>query len=240
VTHTHTHTHTGCAFVTYFARQSAVDAIAALHEKRILQGVCTGIRTHTHTHTHTRTRTHTHTHTHTHSTQLTRTHIAQMAHPMQVKTADSEQRQEERKLFVGMISKMFSEEHVRSLFAQYGPIEEVTILRNNDGTSKGCAFVRFSARSQAQDAIYALNGRMTLDGARLPMVVKFADTGSCMPYTHARTQFLSHTHAHTHTRTHTHTHTHTLSLSLSLSFSLTHTHAHDREAEATAQARPHG
>lgn len=44
---------------------------------------------------------------------------------------------EERKLFVGMLSKKFTENDVRSMFAPYGVIEECTVLREQNGISRG-------------------------------------------------------------------------------------------------------
>lgn len=83
---------------------------------------------------------------------------------------------EDRKLFVGMLSKQQSEEDVRQLFQVYGSIEECTILRNPDGQSKGCAFVKYSTHGEAQTAINALHGSQTMPGASSSLVVKFADT----------------------------------------------------------------
>ncbi|CAN7937300.1 unnamed protein product [Ixodes hexagonus] len=99
-----------------------------------------------------------------------------MNRPIQVKPADSENRGEDRKLFVGMLSKQQTEDDVRQLFQSYGTIEECTILRGPDGQSKGCAFVKFSSHTEAQAAINALHGSQTMPGASSSLVVKFADT----------------------------------------------------------------
>ena len=59
-----------------------------------------------------------------------------MHHPIQMKPADSENRNE-RKLFVGMLSKKYNENDVRLMFAAFGNIEECTVLRDPNGMSKG-------------------------------------------------------------------------------------------------------
>jgi len=102
----------------------------------------------------------------------------QMNRPVSVKTQEPEPgtRGEDRKLFVGMLSKQQVEEDVRQIFAPYGAIEECTILRGPDGASKGCAFVKLSSQEAAQAAISALHGSQTMPGASSSLVVKLADT----------------------------------------------------------------
>ncbi|XP_056409258.1 CUGBP Elav-like family member 3-A [Hyla sarda] len=85
-----------------------------------------------------------------------------MNRPIQVKPADSESRGEDRKLFVGMLGKQQSDEDVRRMFEPFGIIDECTVLRGPDGTSKGCAFVKFQTHTEAQAAINALHGSRTL------------------------------------------------------------------------------
>ncbi|XP_077696992.1 CUGBP Elav-like family member 3 isoform X25 [Eretmochelys imbricata] len=99
-----------------------------------------------------------------------------MNRPIQVKPADSESRGEDRKLFVGMLGKQQTDEDVRKMFEPFGNIDECTVLRGPDGTSKGCAFVKFQAHAEAQAAINTLHGSRTLPGASSSLVVKFADT----------------------------------------------------------------
>ncbi|KAK3095740.1 hypothetical protein FSP39_018410 [Pinctada imbricata] len=92
-----------------------------------------------------------------------------------------------------MLNKQQTEDDVRQLFQPFGGIEECTILRDQNGNSKGCAFVKFANHNEAQSAISALHGSQTmpvsatltpskiiqehkLKGASSSLVVKFADT----------------------------------------------------------------
>ncbi|XP_012554299.1 CUGBP Elav-like family member 2 isoform X7 [Hydra vulgaris] len=95
---------------------------------------------------------------------------------MQVKPAESEIKTEDRKLFIGMLSKKLNEDDLRIMFSPYGTIEELTILRNPDGGSKGCAFIKYSTRLQAQNAIKAMHNSQTMENCSSPVVVKIADT----------------------------------------------------------------
>lgn len=98
-----------------------------------------------------------------------------MHHPIQMKPADSENRNE-RKLFIGMLAKECNENDVRVMFSPFGSIEECTVLRDANGQSKGCAFVTYASRQCAINAIKAMNHSQTMKGCNNPMVVKFADT----------------------------------------------------------------
>ncbi|XP_076395451.1 CUGBP Elav-like family member 4 isoform X4 [Megachile rotundata] len=104
-----------------------------------------------------------------------RNDLQMMNRPIQVKPADSENRGD-RKLFVGMLSKQQTEDDVRQLFTAFGTIEECTILRGPDGSSRGCAFVKLSSHQEALAAINSLHGSQTMPGASSSVVVKFADT----------------------------------------------------------------
>ncbi|XP_057587005.1 CUGBP Elav-like family member 2 isoform X1 [Hippopotamus amphibius kiboko] len=101
-----------------------------------------------------------------------------MHHPIQMKPADSEKSNavEDRKLFIGMVSKKCNENDIRVMFSPFGQIEECRILRGPDGLSRGCAFVTFSTRAMAQNAIKAMHQSQTMEGCSSPIVVKFADT----------------------------------------------------------------
>ncbi|CAI5438774.1 unnamed protein product [Caenorhabditis angaria] len=106
-----------------------------------------------------------------------------MNRAMQVKPADTDSRPaspkdklDDKKLFIGMLSKQQSEDDVRSMFLPFGALDEVTVLRGADGLSKGCAFVKYKNGLDAQMAISALHGSQTMSGASSSLVVKYADT----------------------------------------------------------------
>ena len=57
------------------------------------------------------------------------------------------------KLFVGMISRHVNEEQLKAVFAPYGEIKEIHVIRSTEGASKGCAFLKFVSRESAEYAI---------------------------------------------------------------------------------------
>lgn len=76
----------------------------------------------------------------------------------------------ERKLFVGMLSKKYTENDVRSMFSVYGTIEECSVLRDNAGQSKGCAFVTFASKQYAINAIKALHHSQTMEVSKVVLL----------------------------------------------------------------------
>lgn len=82
----------------------------------------------------------------------------------------------ENKLFVGMTSRNADEHAIRELFSPFGEIREIYIIRNADGSNKGCAFLKFAQRDSALEAIEALHENYQMEGATRPLIVKFADS----------------------------------------------------------------
>jgi RNA recognition motif-containing protein len=76
-------------------------------------------------------------------------------------------------IYVGNLSYGVSEEELRKTFEEFGQVQSVTIIKNNQtGQSKGFGFVEMPASEDAQKAISALNGKelkgrnMTVNEAR--------------------------------------------------------------------------
>ncbi|CAF2739927.1 unnamed protein product [Rotaria sp. Silwood2] len=98
-----------------------------------------------------------------------------MHHAIQMKPADIENRNE-RKIFIGMISKSCNEDEIKQIFIPFGIIEECTVLRDLNNRSRGCAFVTYQKRQSALNAIKTMHHSHTMDGCSSPINVRFADT----------------------------------------------------------------
>ena len=79
-----------------------------------------------------------------------------------------------RKLFVGQIPKAATEADVAAVFAPFGEIQQINILKSK-GIHAGCAFVQLASWAACEAAIDALHEQRVLPGCEHPLVVKFAD-----------------------------------------------------------------
>ena len=127
--------HRGCAFLTYARKQSAVNAIEALHDVVKLPNA---------------------------------------VNPLQIRPAES-QAERENKIFVGMLPKTITEIILHDMFARFGQLKEIHIIRGPEGHSKGCAFVKFMDRDAAVLAIHDMHDSIP-EGSTRPLVIKFADS----------------------------------------------------------------
>lgn len=93
--------------------------------------------------------------------------------PIKVNSADTN----ERKLFVGMLSRRLTETDVRALFSSYGSIENCLVLRDpSNGQSRGCAFVTFVDKISALNAIKHMHRSFIMENCTHPINVRFADS----------------------------------------------------------------
>lgn len=72
-----------------------------------------------------------------------------------------------------MLSKKFNEQDVRQLFSGHGTIEECTVLRDQNGQSKGCAFVTFATKQAAISAIKVIVSRLSSIRSIYPIIFRF-------------------------------------------------------------------
>ena len=65
-----------------------------------------------------------------------------------------------KNLYVGNLSYDTTEDSLRTLFAEYGPIESANLITDRyTGRSRGFAFVEMSTEQAAQEAMSGLNGK---------------------------------------------------------------------------------
>ena len=69
-----------------------------------------------------------------------------------------------KRIYVGNLSYNTTEGALRTLFAEYGEIESVTVITDRDtGRPKGFAFVEMGTEQAARAAITGLNGKSVDD-----------------------------------------------------------------------------
>ncbi len=69
-----------------------------------------------------------------------------------------------QKLYVGNLSYDTTEDTLRTLFAEFGQIESVSLVTDRyTGRSRGFAFVEMATDQAAQEAISGLNGKQVDD-----------------------------------------------------------------------------
>lgn len=103
------------------------------------------------------------------------------------------------KLFVGNLPVFWTDMHLKYTFEEFGEILELKVLRNDDGRSRRCGFVRYDMHHSAQRAIQARNG-WTPSRASSPLRVHvahpnarkqskrvFMKNGSCVTLHHQTT-----------------------------------------------------
>ncbi len=78
-------------------------------------------------------------------------------------------------IYIGNLSFNTTEETLKSLFAEFGEIESVKVIKDRfSGRSKGFGFIERPSNSEADQAIKALNGNR-IDGNHIK--IKPADSG---------------------------------------------------------------
>ncbi|MGH0190271.1 UNVERIFIED_CONTAM: hypothetical protein FKN15_043821 [Acipenser sinensis] len=74
---------------------------------------------------------------------------------------------DEGKLFVGGLSFDTNEQGLEDVFAKYGQISEVVVIKDRDTQrSRGFGFVTFENPDDAKDAMMAMNGK-SVDGRQI-------------------------------------------------------------------------
>lgn len=79
------------------------------------------------------------------------------------------------KLFVGQIPNGVNEEQLRGVFSQYGRVKEVHFIKDRSSNKfRGCAFVHYETKEEADAAIEALSGKYKLLDSKRELVVRYA------------------------------------------------------------------
>lgn len=83
-----------------------------------------------------------------------------------------------RKLFVGGLPQGSTEEQIAAVFAPFGVVEEVHLIKPSpqSESKRGCCFVTFATAAEAESAIKGLSGQICEAlGSTMPLLVRIAD-----------------------------------------------------------------
>ncbi|GAB1605625.1 RNA-binding motif, single-stranded-interacting protein 2 isoform X1 [Argonauta hians] len=88
-----------------------------------------------------------------------------------------QQEQDPTNLYIANLPQYFTEDHLDSLFKEYGSVISTRILRKMDGQSRGVGFARMESKDKCEQIIHNFNSKILAGGSE-PLLVKFADGGS--------------------------------------------------------------
>ncbi|XP_021698027.1 protein alan shepard isoform X1 [Aedes aegypti] len=91
--------------------------------------------------------------------------------------AVQQQEQDPTNLYIANLPLTYKETDVENLLSKYGQVISTRILRDQNAQSKGVGFARMESREKCEQIIQMFNGTQ-LQGAKEPLLVKFADGGS--------------------------------------------------------------
>lgn len=79
------------------------------------------------------------------------------------------------KLFVGQVPKSMEEADLFPIFAKYGPMEDVAVIRDkHTGQHRGCAFITYLNKESADLCVQELHGSFPFEGGKRPVQVRVA------------------------------------------------------------------
>ncbi|KAJ7563882.1 hypothetical protein O6H91_03G128800 [Diphasiastrum complanatum] len=80
------------------------------------------------------------------------------------------------KLFVGQIPKHFTQEQLLTVFREAGNVCEINIIKDKaTKQSRGCCFLTYATRKEADNAINSFHNKRTIAPVNSPLQVKYAD-----------------------------------------------------------------
>ncbi|XP_037940748.1 protein alan shepard isoform X2 [Teleopsis dalmanni] len=87
-----------------------------------------------------------------------------------------QQEQDPTNLYIANLPTHFKETDLENMLSKYGQVVSTRILRDQQLNSKGVGFARMESREKCEQIIQIFNGN-TIQGAKDPLLVKFADGG---------------------------------------------------------------